>query len=63
MKKNWKITTYNKQNKIIETWIIQDRTEKEAFNEAEADINQDSRVHDWTMVETKTVIRDVKFKS
>lgn len=62
MKKNWKVTTFNKQGKEIESWIIQQRTEKEAFNDANNDTKDDSKVHKFTMTESKVTIRDVKIR-
>ena len=46
--KNWVVTFYDKNNKIINTIIIKDRTEYEAQKEAIADIPHNC--DDWTLM-------------
>ena len=47
---NWKVKVYNENDCVIDTWIIQDRTEQQAVKEAEAEIDRIPDVNDWTMV-------------
>jgi len=44
---NWKVTAYDKDNNIIEQWVIENRTEHEAENEAMADLPE---CDDWSMM-------------
>ncbi|NBU23874.1 MAG: hypothetical protein EBS38_08250, partial [Actinobacteria bacterium] len=45
---NWRVRTFDSEEKETDTWVIRDRTEAEARREAESDPTvQDS--HDWTM--------------
>ena len=46
-KKNWTVNVYLKE-KVVATWEIEDRTENEAFNEAEPDVSA-YECDDWTM--------------
>lgn len=56
MTKNWLVTYYDKNNKIIGTpYEIKDRTEHEAENEAMADMP--SNADDWTMIPIKSTIQ------
>jgi hypothetical protein len=48
---NWVVTCYNKSNKIIKQWTIEDRTEHEAEKEAEPNIPND--VYDWSLMPKK----------
>ena len=45
----WLITVYGKGDRVLDAWLIDDRTEDEAFNEAGADINHLTGVYDWTL--------------
>jgi hypothetical protein len=49
--KNWTATYYDKNNKIIDTILIKDRTEHEAENEAMADMP--NNCNDWTLISQK----------
>jgi len=44
---NWRVTVYDKKDKIIDSWVIENRTENEAENEAIADLPYE--MNDWTM--------------
>ena len=45
---NWRVRTFDSEEKETDTWVIRDRTEAEARREAESDPTvQDS--HDWTL--------------
>jgi hypothetical protein len=50
---NWKVRVYE-GNKVIDSWIIENRTETEALHEAESEIAKESILQekdfDWTMV-------------
>ena len=49
---NWLVRCYNEDNEVINSWVIQERSELEAVHEAEADprvLESD----DWTMTKTK----------
>jgi|ERR1035437_391229 hypothetical protein len=46
---DWIVTTYNKSDKILKSWLIQDRTEHEAENESASEVNKKG-VDDWTMM-------------
>jgi hypothetical protein len=45
---NWKVRYYDKHDKLIESFLIKDRTEHEAENEAMAQMP--SECEDWTMM-------------
>ncbi len=47
---NWRVTTYDKDNEVLETFVIENRTEREAEKEAVA-ILDIFDCWDWTMVE------------
>lgn len=47
---DWIVRAYNKNNRVIKKWIIKDRTEHEAENEAMAELSYLSNVWDWTMM-------------
>jgi len=47
---NWKITTYDENDNITETFLIENRTEKEAEKEAVHSIEVRNS-YDWTMRE------------
>jgi hypothetical protein len=47
---NWRVTTYDKDNEVIETFVIENRTEREAEKEAVNDVDVFD-CWDWTMVE------------
>lgn len=47
-KQDWCVTEYDEADHIIETWIIESRTEYEAEREAEAQLS--SECADWTMM-------------
>jgi hypothetical protein len=52
MSNNWLVRCYNEDDKIVDKFVLQDRSETEAVREAEAD----PRVlasEDWTMTITK----------
>ena len=34
---NWRVTTYDKDNEVLETFVIENRTEREAEKEAVSD--------------------------
>jgi hypothetical protein len=54
--KNWIVRVYNEDDKIIDKWIINDRSEHDALSEAENAmdrISQREDYADWTMVEHK----------
>lgn len=56
---NWSVRVYNEKDRVIASWIIENRTEWEAEREASADIgNQYSAEATWTM----TAIRPKKPK-
>lgn len=49
---NWRVDVYNGSNDIIHTWVIWNRTEDEAVDEAEADVGRcDGGVDDWTLTQ------------
>jgi hypothetical protein len=43
MRKNWRVRYYDNKNRIVESWVIKDRTEHEAENEAWGDVNSQKR--------------------
>jgi hypothetical protein len=47
-RKNWRVRFYDKNNKILRSFRIKDRTEHEAEKEATAQLTSD--VDDWTMM-------------
>jgi len=47
--KNWRVNVYNGLNDIVETWVIKNRNEKEAYREAEADVGRCEVQADWTL--------------
>ena len=50
---SWIVRAYDKKNKVIDCWVIENRTESQAMNEASADIQKlGADVDDWTMVKT-----------
>jgi hypothetical protein len=46
---NWLVRTFTEDGKSFFTFGIQDRTYYEAVKEAEADIERNSEVDDWTI--------------
>lgn len=50
MARNWQVTAYDKDGEVLETFVIENRTETQAEKEAmnDADILD---CWDWTMVE------------
>jgi len=51
-KTDWTVRVYGEHDKIIESWDIENRTDGEAFREAEADvikISQAWEVTDWNI--------------
>jgi hypothetical protein len=55
---DWQVRVYDKKDKLLDKWIIENRTEHEAFEEADAGLNEIDGVADWTM--TKIVKKKVK---
>jgi len=54
--KNWIVRVYDEDNKIIDKWIIEGRTESEALSEAENEMDRVSQredYDDWTMMPYK----------
>jgi hypothetical protein len=49
--KNWRVVYYDKNNKIIKSFIINNRTEHSAENEAMADMPDNC--DDWSLMELK----------
>jgi hypothetical protein len=49
--RDWQVRVYDKYDSVVEEWVIKNRTENEASNEAEADISSDA--HDWSLTEMK----------
>ena len=49
-KTNWFVRVYDRDQHEIANWMIEGRTEHEAFNEATADIARIPEADDWTMV-------------
>tara|TARA_R100000900_G_C3245275_1_gene146173 strand:- start:235 stop:411 length:177 start_codon:yes stop_codon:yes gene_type:complete len=47
---NWRVTTYDKDEEVIETFVIENRTEREAEKEAMNDVDVFD-CWDWTMME------------
>ena len=47
---NWRVTTYDKNEEVIDTFVIENRTEKEAEKEAMNDVDIFD-CWDWTMME------------
>ncbi len=48
---NWRVTTYDENEEVIETFVIENRTEREAEKEAmESDVVAFD-CWDWTMME------------
>jgi hypothetical protein len=50
-RKDWIVRYYDKKDKLISSYIIKDRTEHEAENEAMGDMTYEC--DDWTMVVKK----------
>ena len=59
---NWRVTTYDKDNEVIETFVIENRTEREAEKEAVNDVDVFD-CWDWTMVEIEKDIENYLKKS
>jgi hypothetical protein len=51
-RKDWLVRVYDKKNKIIGKWIIENRLENEAVREALPDVQQITGYDDWTMTWT-----------
>ena len=47
---NWRVTTYDENEEVIDTFVIENRTEKEAEKEAMNDVDTFD-CWDWTMTE------------
>ena len=47
---NWRVTTYDDNEEVIDTFVIENRTEKEAEKEAMNDVDTFD-CWDWTMME------------
>ena len=47
---NWRVTTYDENEEVIETFVIENRTEREAEKEAINDVDIFD-CWDWTMTE------------
>jgi hypothetical protein len=47
---NWRVTTYDKDEEVLETFVVENRTEREAEKEAMNDVDVFD-CWDWTMVE------------
>jgi regulation of enolase protein 1 (concanavalin A-like superfamily) len=45
---DWKVVLYDENDEVIRTFTIKDRTEHEAENEAQSEVNNSS-VSDWSM--------------
>lgn len=58
--KRWLVTVYGKDEAVLDSWMIEDRTEKEAFKEAEPDIAKIEGVEDWTLSD---VTNDMSYRS
>ena len=55
---DWVVRVYNKNNKVIAKWIIEDRTEHDASREAESAVETCyQRADDWTLTQRKEVRR------
>ena len=48
---NWRVRVYDVNEKVISTWVIQNRTEHEAESEATADVVKEKGYADWSMME------------
>ena len=46
---NWLVKVYDKDNVVIGSWPIPNRTEREAESEALADVERIEHAADWTM--------------
>lgn len=46
---DWRVRIYDKNDALINSWTIQNRTEHEAEREAAADVDNDSDACDWTL--------------
>ncbi|HLM60328.1 MAG TPA: hypothetical protein VK308_05975 [Pyrinomonadaceae bacterium] len=49
-KTNWTVTVYDFQNRLLDSWTIRDRNEKEAFNEAVSDVSRVQNFFDWSLM-------------
>lgn len=47
--KDWIVRVYDEDNKILASWKIENRTEIEAFSEAEADVIRIPHQKDWSL--------------
>ena len=59
---NWRVTTYDKDNEVLETFVIENRTEKEAEEEAANDVDVFD-CWDWTIAEIDKDIENYLKKS
>lgn len=50
-RRNWVVRVYDNKYKVLKKWTIKNRTEREAYKEAEADVLRISNQDDWTMTE------------
>jgi hypothetical protein len=46
---DWKITVYDADDRIIDSWTLESRTEDEATREAASDVQKNNKAHDWAM--------------
>ena len=54
---NWLVRLYDKNDKVIDKFIIKDRTEREAEREAFGEVNRNSKCEDWTMTKYSGAIK------
>ena len=51
---NWKIRVYDDNEKVVESWVIKDRTSQEAHKEAMSEVeHRHPMCNEWTMMEAK----------
>jgi hypothetical protein len=48
---NWVVKVYDVNDDLLASWAIENRTESQAFSEAEADVERIPHQADWTMTE------------
>lgn len=51
MSKNWVVKVYDINDDLLASWAIENRTESQAFSEAEADVMRIPNQEDWTITE------------
>ena len=52
---DWVVTVYDDRDEVLDFWVIEDRTEHEAEDEAMADVARIAGAADWTMTEVEDV--------